>query len=206
MITRDGLERTGLDDARQPRGRKRFLFRLSPGSPGIESKYARAVEEPRSRTLLIADYRESHPIVTQGLNRATVPEPGQLDHAHYRRHIGVGRNHARSHPAALAGFHRDHEMHRRAIQPRHADLPVLQTLACWGWRAACWAWPSGLVIQRAFPGICSRVISQLEPTTQWDFRHRRARHPASRSWRRCSSHVAAADGHPAHPPQPDPAP
>ncbi len=35
MITRDGLERTGLM-LPGSRAAERFLFRLSPGSPGIE--------------------------------------------------------------------------------------------------------------------------------------------------------------------------
>ena len=51
------------------RAAERFLFRLSPGSPGIEQTRERL--KKAFPDALIADYRESHPIVTQGLNRAT---------------------------------------------------------------------------------------------------------------------------------------
>jgi len=68
MITREGLERTGLM-LPGSRASERFLFRLSPHSPGIEQ--TRASLKAAFPDALIADYRESHPIVTQGLNRAT---------------------------------------------------------------------------------------------------------------------------------------
>src|SRR5580698_8306165 len=59
MITRDGLERTGLI-LPGSRAAERFLFRLSPGSPGIEQ--TRAQLKAAFPDALIADYRESHPI------------------------------------------------------------------------------------------------------------------------------------------------
>jgi putative ABC transport system permease protein len=76
-----------IDAAGQPRGAERFLFRLSPGSPNIEQTRARL--KAAFPDALIADYRESHPIVTQGLNRATtflsLVSLITLDHRRHRR-------------------------------------------------------------------------------------------------------------------------
>ncbi|MEO7142487.1 MAG: FtsX-like permease family protein, partial [Bryobacteraceae bacterium] len=68
LMTRAGLARTGLI---QPgsRAAERFLFRLPVGGMGI----AEAREELKQAfpEALIVDYRQTHPIITQGLNRAT---------------------------------------------------------------------------------------------------------------------------------------
>jgi putative ABC transport system permease protein len=69
MMTREGLDRTGLM-LPGSRASERFLFRLDPGSPGIEQ-----VREQLKKTFpdgLIVDYRESHPIITTSLSRATM--------------------------------------------------------------------------------------------------------------------------------------
>src|SRR5579864_296604 len=63
MITREGLDRTGLM-LPGSRASERFLFRLGPGSPGIED--VRNELKNAFPGALIADYRESHPIITQG--------------------------------------------------------------------------------------------------------------------------------------------
>lgn len=69
MMTREGLDRTGLM-APGSRAAEHFLFRLDPGSPSIEQVRDRLHQAfPEA---LIADYRESHPIITQSLNRATM--------------------------------------------------------------------------------------------------------------------------------------
>ena len=68
MITREGLDRTGLM-LPGSRASERFLFRLGPAAPGIEQ--VRRELKTSFPDALIADFRESHPIVTQGLNRAT---------------------------------------------------------------------------------------------------------------------------------------
>jgi putative ABC transport system permease protein len=68
MITRAGLERTGLI-LPGSRAAERFLFRLQPGAPPIQ-----VIRNELKKTFpdaLIADYRESHPIITRGLDRAT---------------------------------------------------------------------------------------------------------------------------------------
>lgn len=69
MMTREGLDRTGLM-LPGSRAAEHFLFRLDPGSPTIEQIRDRLRQVfPEA---LIADYRESHPIITQSLNRATM--------------------------------------------------------------------------------------------------------------------------------------
>jgi putative ABC transport system permease protein len=68
MISRDGLDRTGLISAGS-RAAERYLFRLGAGSPDVEEvrrKLKRAFPDA-----MIADYRQTHPLITQGLNRAT---------------------------------------------------------------------------------------------------------------------------------------
>ena len=69
MMTREGLDRTGLM-LPGSRAAERFLFRLDPGSPGIEQ--VRADLKKNFPDALIVDYRESHPIITTSLNRATM--------------------------------------------------------------------------------------------------------------------------------------
>lgn len=68
MISREGLERTGLMSIGS-RASERYLFQLTPGSPGIEE--VRRTLEKSFPEALIADFRQTHPIITQGLNRAT---------------------------------------------------------------------------------------------------------------------------------------
>jgi len=69
MMTREGLDRTGLM-LPGSRAAEHFLFRLDPGSPGLAQVRQRLRQAfPEA---LIADYTESHPIITQSLNRATM--------------------------------------------------------------------------------------------------------------------------------------
>ncbi|HXM41252.1 MAG TPA: FtsX-like permease family protein [Bryobacteraceae bacterium] len=68
MISRQGLERTGLISLGS-RAAERYLFLLRPGGPDVQqvrNTLKRAFPEG-----LIADYRETHPIVTRGLERST---------------------------------------------------------------------------------------------------------------------------------------
>ena len=69
MMTREGLDRTGLM-LPGSRAAEHFLFRLDPGSPALAEVRQRLRQSfPEA---LIADYTESHPIITQSLNRATM--------------------------------------------------------------------------------------------------------------------------------------
>lgn len=68
MISREGLDRTGLISIGS-RAAERYLFRLAPGAPDVEQ-----VRQKLKKTFpdaMIADYRQTHPLITQGLNRAT---------------------------------------------------------------------------------------------------------------------------------------
>jgi putative ABC transport system permease protein len=69
MITRAGLDRTGLISVGS-RAAERYLFRLpAGGSPSVPQVRARLKEWFPEAT--ISDYRETHPIITRGLDRAT---------------------------------------------------------------------------------------------------------------------------------------
>lgn len=162
MITRDGLERTGL---MMPgaRASERFLFRLSPGSPDIEQTRERLKAAfPDS---LIADFRESHPIVTQGLNRATTFLSLVSLITLIIGAIGVGtamRAHIQQRMDSIAimkciGARSSHVMR----------IYLLQTIAL-GLAGGLLGVAFGLVVQRVFPSFLARYF-QLEPTAHWDF-------------------------------------
>ena len=68
MITRAGLDRTGLMGVGS-RAAQRYLFRLPPRGPGVEQ--VRRVLKRTFPEATIADFRETHPVITRGLNRAT---------------------------------------------------------------------------------------------------------------------------------------
>jgi putative ABC transport system permease protein len=67
MVTREGLRRADLVKPGS-RSAQRYLFRLGPGAPPI----AQVREELKSAlpSAMIADYRETHPLITRGLNRS----------------------------------------------------------------------------------------------------------------------------------------
>jgi putative ABC transport system permease protein len=68
MMSREAFERTGLMGFGS-RGAYRYLFKMSPTAPQVA-----AVREELRRTLpdaLVADFRQSNPIITRGLDRAT---------------------------------------------------------------------------------------------------------------------------------------
>ncbi len=69
MISRTGLDRTGLISLGS-RASERFLFRLPPaGGPSVEQvRFALKDAFPEAT---IADYTETHPIITRGLDRST---------------------------------------------------------------------------------------------------------------------------------------
>lgn len=68
MITREGLDRTGLIETGS-RASERFLFRLPPSGPSV-SEVRRILKHALPEATL-ADYTETHPIITRGLDRAT---------------------------------------------------------------------------------------------------------------------------------------
>jgi putative ABC transport system permease protein len=68
MISRAGLDRTGLISIGS-RAAQRFLFRLPAGGPNVDQ--VRAMLKQAFPDSMIADYRETHPIITRGLERST---------------------------------------------------------------------------------------------------------------------------------------
>jgi putative ABC transport system permease protein len=68
MVSRGGLDRTGLISVGS-RAAERQVFRLPPGGPGVEE--VRNILKKAFPEASIADYRETHPIVTRALNRST---------------------------------------------------------------------------------------------------------------------------------------
>ena len=69
MISRETLEKSGLI---QPgsRAAQRFLFKLPPDGPGV-GEVRRELTRVFERSL-IADFRETHPLITRALNRSTM--------------------------------------------------------------------------------------------------------------------------------------
>jgi putative ABC transport system permease protein len=69
MMSREALARTGLMQLGS-RAAERLLFKLNPGAPGVE-EVRKAIKAALPESL-VADFRQSHPIITNGLDRATV--------------------------------------------------------------------------------------------------------------------------------------
>jgi putative ABC transport system permease protein len=69
MMSRDGFARTGLMQLGS-RAAERILFKMNPGAPGVED-LRKAIKSALPESL-VADFRQSHPIITNGLDRATV--------------------------------------------------------------------------------------------------------------------------------------
>jgi putative ABC transport system permease protein len=68
MVTREGLERTGLMTFGS-RASQRLLFKLP--EQGVDITAMRNDLKNEFREALISDYRETHPLITRALNRAT---------------------------------------------------------------------------------------------------------------------------------------
>jgi putative ABC transport system permease protein len=68
MLSRAGLDRTGLISLGS-RAAERFLFRLP--ETGLDVQRVRLILKRSFPEGTIADYRETHPVITRGLNRAT---------------------------------------------------------------------------------------------------------------------------------------
>jgi len=162
MIARQGLERTGLI-LPGSRASERFLFRLRPGSPDIAQTRDRL--KAAFPDAMIADFRESHPIVTQGLNRATTFLSLVSLITLIIGAIGVGtamRAHIQQRMDSIAimkciGARSSHVMR----------IYVLQTIAL-GLAGGLLGVLFGLIVQRAFPAFLAHYF-QLEPTAHWDF-------------------------------------
>jgi putative ABC transport system permease protein len=148
------------------RAAERFLFRLSPASQGsLDIEQTRRRLKAAFPDSLIADYRESHPIVTQGLNRATTFLSLVSLITLIIGAIGVGtamRAHIQQRMDSIAimkciGARSSHVMR----------IYLLQTIAL-GLAGGLLGVAFGLIVQRVFPSFLARYF-ELEPTTHWDF-------------------------------------
>jgi putative ABC transport system permease protein len=161
MMTRAGLDRTGLMMPGS-RAAERFLFRLTPGSPDIAAVRDRLKKAfPEA---LIADFRETHPIITQGLSRATTFLSLVSLITLIVGAIGV---------ATAMQAHIQQRMDSIAIMKclgaRSIHLMriyLIQTVAL-GLAGGLLGAAFGIAIQRIFPGFLARYF-QLEPSARWD--------------------------------------
>jgi putative ABC transport system permease protein len=161
MMTRAGLDRTGLMMPGS-RAAERFLFRLQPNSPSIavvRDRLKKAFPEA-----LIADFRETHPIITQGLSRATTFLSLVSLITLIVGAIGV---------ATAMQAHIQQRMDSIAIMKclgaRSVHLMriyLIQTVAL-GLAGGLLGAAFGIAIQRIFPGFLARYF-QLEPSARWD--------------------------------------
>ncbi len=69
MMSREALERTGLMQVGS-RAAERYLFKLDAGAPSVAD--VRAALKSALPEAVIADFSQSHPLITSGLDRATV--------------------------------------------------------------------------------------------------------------------------------------
>jgi putative ABC transport system permease protein len=161
MMTREGLDRTGLM-LPGSRAAERFLFRLQPGSPSIADIRVRLKKAfPEA---LIADYRETHPIITQGLSRATTFLSLVSLITLIVGAIGV---------ATAMHAHIQQRMDSIAImkclgaRSKHLmRIYLIQTVAL-GMAGGLLGVGIGLGVQRVFPQFIARYF-QLQPSTSWD--------------------------------------
>ncbi|MGP0070461.1 MAG: ABC transporter permease [Bryobacteraceae bacterium] len=162
MITRDGLGRASLI-LPGSRASERFLFRLAPGSPDIAQTRTRL--KAAFPDALIADFRETHPIVTQGLNRATTFLSLVSLITLIIGALGVGtamRAHIQQRMDSIAIM--------KCIGARSSQVMriyLLQTIAL-GLAGGLLGVAFGLLVQRAFPSFLAHYF-ELVPTSHWDF-------------------------------------
>ena len=162
MITREGLERTGLM-LPGSRAAERFLFRLGSEAPPIAQ--VRKQLKAAFPEAQIADYRETHPAITQGLDRSTTFLSLVSLITLIVGALGV---------ASAMNAHLQQKMDSIAIMKcigarssQIIRIYVLQTLAL-GLAGGFLGILAGLAVQRIFPLLLARYF-ELQPTVKWDF-------------------------------------
>ncbi len=161
LITRDGLDRTGLI-LPGSRAAERYLFRLDADSPSIAQ--VRDSLKKAFPEALIADYRETHPIITQGLDRATTFLSLVSLITLIVGALGV---------ASAMHAHLQQKLDSIAIMKcigakssQIIRIYVLQTLAL-GAAGGLLGVIAGLAVQRAFPVFLAKYF-ELQPSVKWD--------------------------------------
>ncbi len=161
MISRAGLDRTGLIGIGS-RASERYLFRLSPGSPSIQQ--VRRTLKRAFPEALIADFRETHPIITQGLNRATTFLSLVSLIALIVGALGVAtamHAHLQQKLDSIAIMKCIGARTREVIQ-----IYLLQTIGL-GLAGGLVGVAFGIIVEAAFPPLIARYFS-LRPETHWD--------------------------------------
>ena len=161
MITREGLGRTGLMGIGS-RASERYLFRLTPGSPGIQQ--VRQTLQKAFPESLIADFRETHPIITQGLNRASTFLSLVSLIALIVGALGVAtamQAHLQQKMDSIAIMKCIGARSREVIQ-----IYLLQTIGL-GLAGGLAGIAFGSVVEAAFPPLIARYF-HLQPDLHWD--------------------------------------
>lgn len=161
MISRAGLERTALI-LPGSRAAERFLFKLPPVTPGIEE--VRNALKKVFPEAMIVDFRQTHPIITQGLKRSTTFLSLVSLIALIVGALGV---------ATAMNAHLQQRMDSIAIMKclgarssQVIRIYLLQTVAL-GLAGGLIGVALGLAVQRMFPLLIARYF-QLQPKLHWD--------------------------------------
>jgi len=161
MISREGLDRTGLISTGS-RAAERYLFRLSGPSPNIEE--VRRTLQKAFPDSMIADFRQTHPVITQGLNRATTFLSLVSLIALIVGALGV---------ATAMHAHLQQKMDSIAIMKcigarsrEIMQIYLLQTVGL-GLAGGLVGIAFGIVVEAVFPSLIARYF-QLRPERHWD--------------------------------------
>lgn len=161
MITREGLERTGLM-LPGSRASERFLFRLPPAGPNIET-VRRSLQKVFAEAMIV-DFRQTHPIITNGLDRSTTFLSLVSLIAMIVGGLGV---------ATAIQAHLQQKMDSIAIMKclgarsgQIVRIYLTQTLAL-GLAGGLIGVALGTAVQRIFPLLIARYF-ELRPRVTWD--------------------------------------
>jgi putative ABC transport system permease protein len=163
MMSRDAFERAGL---MQPGSRapQRFLFRLGgPGTPTVEQ--VRSELKAALPEAMIIDFRETHPLITRGLSRATMFLSLVSLIALIVGALGVAmamHSHLQQKLDSIAVM--------KCLGARSSQILriyTVQTLAL-GLAGGVLGITLGAAVQLAFPKLISRYF-QLPPSFEWNW-------------------------------------
>lgn len=162
MMSREALDRTGLIRLGS-RAAQRFLFRLGSGGPGVGE--TRRILRRAFPDAQVIDFRETHPTITRGLDRATTFLSLVSLIALIVGALGV---------ATAMHSHLQQKMDSIAIMKclgarsgQIIRIYVAQTLAL-GLAGGLGGIALGLAVQKVFPSLIARYF-QLQITVQWDW-------------------------------------
>ncbi|MBI3210120.1 MAG: FtsX-like permease family protein [Candidatus Solibacter usitatus] len=161
LMSREGLDRTGLLVAGS-RAAERFLFRLPPQGPGIEDIRARL--KAAFPDAQIIDYRETHPLITRGLERSTIFLSLVSLIALLVGALGVAmamHSHLQQKMDSIAVM--------KSLGARSSQIIRIYTLQTMmlGLMGGLLGICAGLIVQRIFPSLLARYF-QTDPGLHWN--------------------------------------